>query len=313
MTILPNVRRPKYKTFRNTVAVVGFLAIGGSCYGCYAYWQHGINERARVEREASVILEQHRKEAEARALADAQAAAAAATAQAQAQAADDALKQKSPLAYYRDAPGIRPLDLDMLALLDRPAVAKIKDAAKGKPYKINIYSDDGKRFNRAKVDLDRDEKDDESWTFHSDWTIERKVSTKDNGTYDDSFYLMKSGWSLVTSPSTPTSTPTPTPSTATATSTANGLRPVDQDMLSLLNRPVEEKLKDGTKGKPYKINLYSDDRAAWNRAKVDLDRDEKWDESWTFKGGSTERKVAPADDENYTEVYVLSGTSWTKK
>mgnify|MGYP003388266495 CR=1 FL=1 len=27
----------------------------------------------------------------------------------------------------------------------------------------------------------------------------------------------------------------------------------------------------------------------------------------------TERKVAPADDENYTEVWVLAGESWKRK
>lgn len=91
-----------------------------------------------------------------------------------------------------------------------------------------------------------------------------------------------------------------------------GLRAVDRDVLDLLRRPVQAKIKDASKGKPWKINLYSDDGAAFNRAKVDLDRDDKWDESWSFKT-PTERKVAPADDENYTEVWVLAGESWKRK
>lgn len=48
--------------------------------------------------------------------------------------------------------------------------------------------------------------------------------------------------------------------------------------MALLSQPVQEKIKDATKEKPYKANLYSDDGARWNHAKVDLDRDDKDDE-----------------------------------
>lgn len=78
------------------------------------------------------------------------------------------------------------------------------------------------------------------------------------------------------------------------------------DVLLLLDwtgRSISDrKQKDVTKGKPYKVNVYQDvghDRV--NRAKVDLDRDDKWDEKWTFEAdGGVTRKVAPADDESYT-------------
>lgn len=78
------------------------------------------------------------------------------------------------------------------------------------------------------------------------------------------------------------------------------------DVLLLLDwngRSISErKQKDVTKGKPYKVNVYQDvghDRV--NRAKVDLDRDDKWDEKWTFEpDGGVTRQVAPADDESYT-------------
>jgi len=32
----------KYRTFRNTVSMVLFLALGGTCYGCYAWWQKSL-------------------------------------------------------------------------------------------------------------------------------------------------------------------------------------------------------------------------------------------------------------------------------
>ncbi|MCO4771902.1 MAG: hypothetical protein KDA24_17860 [Deltaproteobacteria bacterium] len=62
------------------------------------------------------------------------------------------------------------------------------------------------------------------------------------------------------------------------------------------------KMKDVSKGRPYKINVYKDaGSSAVNRAKVDVDRDDKWDEKWTFEeAGGVTRKVAPSDDENYT-------------
>ena len=60
-----------------------------------------------------------------------------------------------------------------------------KDVRSGASYKINIYQDAGnKTINRAKVDLDRDNKWDEKWTFKSDGTISRKVSRADNELYD---------------------------------------------------------------------------------------------------------------------------------
>ena len=93
-----------------------------------------------------------------------------------------------------------------------------------------------------------------------------------------------------------------------------GLSASDRAVLALVKgRAPEEKVKDATKGQPFKVNLYSDDNASWSRAKVDLDRDDKWDESWTFKGGTTEKKVAPQDDEAYGAPVVLRGETWSAK
>ena len=113
------------------------------------------------------------------------------------------------------------------------------------------------------------------------------------------------------------STQPPIASTVATVAMANapGLRPIDQDLLAAVGAtPVQDKAKDVVKGRGYKINLYSDDGRAWNRAKVDLDRDEKWDEKWTLKNGAWEREVSPADDDTtYSERYVLSASGWAKK
>ena len=43
--------------------------------------------------------------------------------------------------------------------------------------------------------------------------------------------------------------------------------------------------------------------ATWNRAKVDANNNKQFDETWTFKkDGTVERKVAPGDDQNYTQT-----------
>jgi len=306
----------KFTTFRNIVTLVLFASIGGSCYGCYFYWNRAITHQ-ELERQQEIVAERARqaereKQAEAQRATD----AAAARALAAATAADDIARKKTPGAFWSKAAGLREVDKAALALLDRPVVDKIKDGSRGKPFKINVYSDDKVRFNRVKLDLDRDNKDDETWTVFADGRIERKVSSADNGTYDGTYRLELSGWQDLSAPVAPVPTATTT-TTTTTTASAGGLpqtNAVDAAMAAVLRLPVQEKIKDATKSQAFKINLYSDDGQRFNRAKVDLDRDDKWDESWTFKSATDiERKVAPADDENYTEVYAAQGGAWVKK
>jgi len=90
------------------------------------------------------------------------------------------------------------------------------------------------------------------------------------------------------------------------------LRDVDRFLTAWAGKDLgTKKRKDVTKGRPYKVNLYQDEGVgSVNRAKVDLDRDDKWDEKWTFDGPNISRKVAPADDENYSQTSVWNGTEW---
>ncbi|MEZ4219741.1 MAG: hypothetical protein R3B13_02350 [Polyangiaceae bacterium] len=92
-------------------------------------------------------------------------------------------------------------------------------------------------------------------------------------------------------------------------------RDVDKEVMRFAFRPLgSDKLKDVTKGRPYKVNLYQDSgKSQMNRAKVDLNRNDKWDEKWTFDGPNITREVAPADDENYTEKYIWNGKAWAKQ
>lgn len=304
----------KFTTFRNIVTLVLFASIGGSCYGCYFYWNRAITHQELDRQQAIAVERQHQAqratELEAQRVVDEAASRAAAVKS----AADDIVRQNTPGAFWSQAAGLRAVDKDALALLDRPVVDKIKDGSRGKPYKINVYSDDKRRFNRVKLDLDRDNVDDETWTVFADGRIERKVSKKDNAVYDTIYRLERSGWQDLSAPPAPVATTATTTTTTTAIGAMPLERAVDKAMDAVLRLPVQEKVKDATKGQVFKINLYSDDGARFNRAKIDLDRDDKWDESWTLKSATDiERQVAPADDENYSEVYVASGGAWVKK
>lgn len=96
------------------------------------------------------------------------------------------------------------------------------------------------------------------------------------------------------------------------------LRPMDREILARAVQPIPgDKVKDAIPGRSYKVNLYQDSgETRVNRLKVDLDRDEKWDEKWTFPSGKDEvkRQVSPADDDTtYTEEYRLRGDAWVRK
>lgn len=99
---------------------------------------------------------------------------------------------------------------------------------------------------------------------------------------------------------------------SSSASLSNGLRSVDNAIFPMLGQPAtSEKVKDAIPGAA-KVSLYHDDKSGfYNRLKIDLNRNDKWDEKWTMKQGVVvKRQVAPADDENYTEEYVPEGGGW---
>lgn len=109
--------------------------------------------------------------------------------------------------------------------------------------------------------------------------------------------------------------PRATPSPAQEAPPGPSERDVDRAVMRWAGKDLgSDKIKDASKGQPFKVNLYQDSgQRTMNRAKVDLDRDEKWDEKWTFDGASITRQVAPNDDESYTETYLWNGEAWAKQ
>jgi len=115
----------------------------------------------------------------------------------------------------------------------------------------------------------------------------------------------------------PTQTPpTQTPSTAEPAGKSDlAARSYDQEVIAWSKRAISgDKMKDATKGKPYKVNLYQEaGHSTVNRAKVDVDRDDKFDEKYTFETTKITLQRAPNDDEQYTETYHWNGSGWTKE
>ena len=97
------------------------------------------------------------------------------------------------------------------------------------------------------------------------------------------------------------------------------LRPMDKEILDrLAGAAAGDKVKDAFPGKPYKVNLYKENGATrFNRVKIDLDRDDKWDEKWSVEDDAgqevVKRQVAPNDDEKYTDEFRLKAGAWTPK
>jgi hypothetical protein len=106
----------------------------------------------------------------------------------------------------------------------------------------------------------------------------------------------------------------PTPAPAVPVDAPSG-RAVDRVVLGYRGKNLgADKLKDVSAGQSFKVNVYQDaGEATANRAKVDLDRDEKWDEKYTFGPDGVEREVAPNDDEAYSEVWTWTGSGWARK
>jgi hypothetical protein len=125
------------------------------------------------------------------------------------------------------------------------------------------------------------------------------------------------------SPSAAAPDPAPVPTPAKAMKSLDGkektpLRPMDDELLRLAGSHFTgDKVKDAIPGRPYKINLYVEGGRVV-RAKVDLNRNEKWDEKWSFEieGGApvVKRQVSPTDDDaSYPLKYRILNGAWVKE
>jgi hypothetical protein len=203
----------------------------------------------------------------------------------------------------------RSYDAEVLAMRTRKLSSeKAKDVTKGKPYKVNLYQDAGKpTVNRAKIDLDRDDKFDEKYTFDGD-VITLQRAPADDEQYTETFHWTGDAWLPEGAEAI---TPAP-PTDFVESSNTLAARAHDAAVLAYRGKAIgTDKIKDASKGKPYKINVYQDaGKPTANRAKVDLDRDDKWDEKYTFDGDTVTLEISPNEDESYPDRYHWSGDGW---
>ena len=271
----------KLSTFLVIGGAVGVVLCGGG-----GWWASQAWEAAEAERIANELkFEKELADRLAREAAEAAAAAAAAP-------------QPTSTAG-REVDGV------IFSYLGKPIEGeKLKDVSEGMAFKVNIYKDPGQMVaNRAKVDLDRDDKWDETITWSTGYT------TREVAQADDENYTERSTWDGAIWVGEGAVSPT-----SSSAIGANAEREADRVALSYIGKDIgTDKLKDVTKGKPFKVNVYQDaGNTSANRAKLDLDRDDKWDEKLTFEPEKITREVAPADDENYTETWHWDGSTWVK-
>lgn len=88
---------------------------------------------------------------------------------------------------------------------------------------------------------------------------------------------------------------------------------IDEVLLAASQSPAKNgRVRDQDPTAPYKINIYQDaDRATANRAKVDLDRDGRWDIKVEFpERGVVQLKHAPNDDDVHNQRYRFTTDGW---
>jgi hypothetical protein len=216
----------------------------------------------------------------------------------------------------------RPYDAEVIAWSKKPISGdKVKDASKGKPYKINLYKDAGKpTVNRAKVDANRNDKFDDKYTFE-EGKITLQVAPADDEKYTKTYHWTGTAWAPEGAMPTPASDPGTAAKPAKPEPPAKDLkadlhaRTWDAEVIAWKDKTIAgDKEKDVSKGKAYKINVYKDaGKTNVNRVKVDINRNDKFDDKYTFEPGKITLQRAPADDEQYTETYHWNGNGWTKQ
>jgi hypothetical protein len=93
------------------------------------------------------------------------------------------------------------------------------------------------------------------------------------------------------------------------------MRPVDQVVIRFLERPQREPVRqDAAPQEPFRVDMLATEGRV-SGARVDLDRDNQWDEEWVLPvpgvpGGQIIRRVSPEDNGVYEEHYVWGYGRW---
>jgi hypothetical protein len=161
----------------------------------------------------------------------------------------------------------------------------------------------------ANVDLNRDSRVDERWTFGE--KIKRDArSIDDLRGWVDEFVLEDDQWKLEDGRGhTAGQQPAERPPNAGPLE----LRDLDKRVLQAAKSPPEGKIvEDLTPGEPQRVMLHKSGRKV-QRVAIDYDRDTIWDEQWIFgREGEIQRAVSPEDNGRYTERWTLRDNHWVR-
>lgn len=177
--------------------------------------------------------------------------------------------------------------------------SKNKDAFRGKGWKINLYEETGdNHYDRAKVDKDRDGTWDEKWNWKKGrWE-------KDGG----ATIWSKGAW-VSAKEADKAAAEQPADKQPTEAAATGDTDMADMAKKILNDRATGAKAKDVSRGRGPKFNFYDDNGdGKWDRAKVDKDRDDNWDEKWTVKDGTLERKIVSSG-----ELKIFKDGAWHTK
>ena len=190
----------------------------------------------------------------------------------------------------------------MVLVHSKATTKKKKDALGGKAsWKVNLYDDDGDgTYDRAKVDRDRDGKWDEKWT--------RNQGQWEKGKGKKKWVWVKDSWIKPSSDKQVArkTAPVARGKGAWAPDAAAPGKRIYAGAMRLANaQATGRKNQDALGSKAsWKVNLYDDDGdGIYDRAKVDYERDGKWDEKWTRKEGRWEKSNG---------ALVWTGTAWVR-
>ncbi len=229
-------------------------------------------------------------------------------------------------AFSNSKSGNAPTAQDIMKVFDSSTGGKpkLKDAFSSSPTKVNLYDDMSKgKWGRAKIDYDRDEKDDEKWERDPvTGQITREISSNDDGNFDiketwnGTAFVNGGGAPVVNTPpveAPPVETPPVAPGADAGKSGALAVKDIMGVFESSTNGQI--KLKDAFSGSPTKVNMYDDAKTGkWTRAKIDYDRDEKDDEKWERDSatGQITRILSPNEDDVFGPKQTWNGSSFVQ-
>ncbi|MFK7999846.1 MAG: hypothetical protein AB8H86_09625 [Polyangiales bacterium] len=209
---------------------------------------------------------------------------------------------------------------------------RLEDVEARRVWRVDLVQLDGlDALSEALVDFDRDDRYDERWEFFTDGRIRRHHSSEDDGRYD--VVEMREGdeWVPAEAPagvglpedveqaigSAIAATGENAPSEEEAeTAIAEGVRSQAEIwLLTQQGRSLDVPLeRDARGGVPWYVDLYQEEGSSMiTGARLDLDRDGRADQRWTYEGEErVQREVSTRDDEVYDEVWEWTDAGWSE-